>query len=164
MSKLSQLFSHFDDIISRLEDNQNVDVSYLDFAKAFDKVDHNILSKKIELLGVHGKLHIWLKSFLLDRTQYVMVNGHLSDAVHVKSGVPQGSVLGPLLFLVLINDIDEDIVESFLSSFADDTRVGKSVLTEEDTNVLQQDLKIYSWAKVNNMDLRRKTLNPWSAC
>ena len=82
-----------------------------------------------------------------------MVNGHLSDAVHVKSGVPQGSVLGPLLFLVLINDIDEDIVESFLSSFADDTRVGKSVLTEEDTNVLQQDLnKIYSWAKVNNMD------------
>ena len=129
-SCLSQLLSHFDKIITRLESNQNVDVIYLDFAKAFDKVDHTILLQKLELLGANGKLHTWIKSFLLNRSQRVMVNGHLSEPVLVKSGVPQGSVLGPLLFLVLISDIDSDLMEAFLSSFADDIRIGMSVLTE----------------------------------
>ena len=151
-SCLSQLLSHFDKIITRLETNQNVDVIYLDFAKAFDKVDHTILLQKLELLGVNGKLHDWIKSFLLNRTQRVMVNGHLSSPVSVKSGVPQGSVLGPLLFLVLISDIDSDIVEAFLSSFADDTRIGMSVMTEDDISVLQCELnKVYAWAATNNM-------------
>ena len=94
----------------------------------------------------------WIKSFLLNRTQRVMVNGHLSDEAPVKSGVPQGSVLGPLMFLILISDIDNGIVESFLSSFADDTRLGKSVSSEEDANILQGDLnKVYEWANINNM-------------
>ena len=151
-SCLSQLLSHFDKIITRLESNQNVDVIYLDFAKAFDKVDHTILLQKLELLGVNGKLHTWIKSFLLNRSQRVMVNGHLSEPVLVKSGVPQGSVLGPLLFLVLISDIDSDLMEAFLSSFADDTRIGMSVLTEGDCSVLQDELsKVYAWAASNNM-------------
>ena len=151
-SCLSQLLSHFDKIITRLENNQNVDVIYLDFAKAFDKVDHTILLQKLELLGVGGKLHAWIKSFLLNRTQRVMVNGHLSNEAHVKSGVPQGSVLGPLLFLILISDIDRDIVDAFLSSFADDTRIGMSVMTEDDISVLQSELdKVYAWAANNNM-------------
>ena len=106
----------------------------------------------IKQLGVCGNLHNWIKSFLLGRTQRVMVNGHLSDAASVKSGVPQGSVLGPLLFLILISDIDKDIVDSFLSSFADDTRIGKSVSSEEDASGLQGDLnKVYEWATLNNM-------------
>ena len=99
-------------------------LSNLDFAKAFDKVDHNILLQKLQSLGINGKLYAWVKSFLLDRSQQVSVNGFLSEKVHVKSGVPQGSVLGPLLFLVLMSDIDCEILESFLSSFADDTRIG----------------------------------------
>ena len=82
-----------------------------------------------------------------------MVNGFLSDFVHVISGVPQGSVLGPLLFLILISDIDKDVLHSFLSSFADDTRVGRSIKTEDDVKKLQVDLdKIYQWAIDNNMD------------
>ena len=86
-----------------------MDVIYLDFAKAFDKVDHAIVLTKLSLLGIKGKLLDWIKSFLTDRTQYVVVNGFLSDPCKVISGVPQGSVLGPLLFLVLIGDIDDDI-------------------------------------------------------
>ena len=151
-SCLSQLLTHFEKVLTRLEDNQCVDVIYLDFSKAFDKVDHSVVLEKLRLIGITGKLHEWIKSFLVDRSQSVMVNGFLSNPVHVRSGVPQGSVLGPLLFLILISDIDEEIVHSFLSSFADDTRVGKSVANEDDINLLQEDLeKVYTWANDNNM-------------
>ena len=81
-----------------------------------------------------------------------MVNGFLSDVVNVRSGVTQGSVLGLLLFLVLISDIDNGILESFLSSFADDTRVGMFVLSGDDPRKLQEDLStIYKWAQENSM-------------
>ena len=120
-SCLSQLISHFDNILRILEDNDNVDVLYLDFSKAFDKVDHLITLKKLKALGISGKLGRWLQSFLTDRTQTVLVNGARSRSCHVKSGVPQGSVIGPLLFLVLIGDIDANVATSFVSSFADDT-------------------------------------------
>ena len=95
---------------------------------------------------------IGLHLFLLDRSQRVSVNGFMSEKVHVKSGVPQGSVLGPLLILILMSDIDCEILESFLSSFADDTRIGMSVTTEEDAQKLQDDLdSVYRWADKNNM-------------
>ena len=81
------------------------------------------------------------------------VNGFLSDPCAVISGVPQGSVFSPLLFLILLIDIDKKITSSFLSSFADDTRVGKSIQTAEDANYLQQDLyAIFKWAKDTNME------------
>ena len=131
-SCLSQLLAHFEKVLTCLEDSQCVDVIYLDFSKAFDKVDHSVVLEKLRLFGITGKLHRWIKSFLVDRSQTVMVNGFLSNPVHVKSGVPQGSVLGPLLFLILISDIDKEILHSFLSSFADDTRVGKPVANKDD--------------------------------
>ena len=152
-SCVSQLLNHYDKILSLLESGLNVDVIYLDFAKAFDKVDHAIVLSKLSLLGIKGKLLDWIKSFLTDRTQYVVVNGFLSDPCKVISGVPQGSVLGPLLFLVLIGDIDADINSSFLSSFADDTRVGKGIKATNDAIHLQTDLKsVYQWAIDNNME------------
>ena len=151
-SCLSQLISHFDNILRILEDNDNVDVLYLDFSKAFDKVDHLITLKKLKALGISGKLGRWLQSFLTDRTQTVLVNGARSRSGHVKSGVPQGSVIGPLLFLVLIGDIDANVATSFVSSFADDTRVGRRIKTEADVNDLPADLNaIYQWAVDNNM-------------
>ena len=151
-SCLSQLLAHYDRIVSLLESGVNVDTIYLDFSKAFDKVDHTILLKKLSLIGIRGKMLTWIKSFLTSRTQRVMVNGVLSDPAPVLSGVPQGSVLGPLLFLVLIGDIDSEILSSFVSSFADDTRLFRGITGVRDASSLQTDLeKVYQWAEDNNM-------------
>ena len=151
-SCLSQLLIHFDRITCELENGKGVDVVYLDFAKAFDKVDHGITLNKLASTGIKGNLGHWLFSFLTNRTQSVLVEGRKSRPQPVLSGVPQGSVLGPLLFLVLIGDIDRNIASSFLSSFADDTRVGKGITSEADTKLLQADLdSIYIWSQENNM-------------
>ena len=120
-SCLSQLIAHFDYISQQLEKGHNVDVVYLDFAKAFDKVDFLITMEKLKKLGIAGKIGRWIHAFLTNRTQSVILEGKRSDPVSVKSGVPQGSVLGPLLFLVLIGDIDQGVVSAFVSSFAEET-------------------------------------------
>ena len=152
-SCLSQLLNHFDKVTSLLEQGKPVDVVYLDFAKAFDKVDIGITLSKLKSIGIRGQLGRWLTAFLTNRQQTVLVNGKKSAPQPVISGVPQGSVLGPLLFLVLIGDIDQDVSSSFLSSFADDTRVGRHIETEEDAQLLQADLNaVYEWARRNNME------------
>jgi len=139
-------------VISTLEQGANVDVIYLDFVKAFDKLDFNITLQKLKNLGIDGKIGKWLHSFLVNRQQSVVVNGEKSDPFPVISGVPQGSVIGPLLFLVLIGDIDTEIAHSFLSSFADDTRIGKGISSTQDALQLQEDLnKVYEWATANYM-------------
>ena len=153
-SCLSQLLEQYDLILNILDEDANADVVYLDFSKAFDKVDHSIVLRKIKKLGIDGKLLQWLKSFLTERKQSVLVNGVTSESQHVISGVPQGSVLGPLIFLVLIGDIDKEVVHSLVKSFADDTRATKEVKTLEDAVLLQNDLeKIYKWTDDNNMKL-----------
>ena len=151
-SCLTQLLAHFDNVIALLEEGLNVDVVYLDFAKAFDKVDHNILLKKAQKLGIQGPVLKWIQKFLDKRTQSVIVNGRISAPQPVISGVPQGSVLGPLLFLILISDIDKDTRHSMVASFADETRVTKGIKAEEDAVNLQEDLfNIYQWSIQNNM-------------
>ena len=156
-SCLSQLLDHLDQIMDILEKGGNVDVIYLDFSKAFDKLDFNIVLKKIKAMGIDGKVYNWIRSFLTDRVQQVSVNGFLSKPAHVISGVPQGSVLGPLLFLVLIADIDEEAVYAIIKSFADDTRAARGIFTEEDIKILQKELeKIYQWSDDNNMELNDK--------
>ena len=143
--------SHYDKIVDILESGSNADAIYLDFAKAFDKVDHGIVLKKLSLLGIRGLLLQWIQSFLSSRTQMVMVNGVLSDPAPVTSGVPQGSVIGPLLFLILIGDIDQNVAHAFLSSFADDTRLLREVNGVRDASSLQSDLEaVYQWAEDNN--------------
>ena len=130
-----------------------MDVVYLDFVKAFDKVDFLVTMRKLHSIGISGKLGQWVYSFLTERKQAVIVNGAKSNLSEVNSGVPQGSVLGPLLFLVLIGDIDKDITSTFVSSFADDTRVAKGISSVEDVETLQLDLQsIYEWAEENNME------------
>ena len=160
-SCLSQLIAHFDNISRLLEDGKNVDVVYLDFAKAFDKLDFLATMRKLHQMGISGKLGRWIYSFLTDRKQAVLVNGITGSFSGVKSGVPQGSVIGPLLFLILISDIDQGVTSSFVSSFADDTRVVKDVTTVDDVEALQADLQaIYNWADENNMDFN----NPKFEC
>ena len=136
-----------------MEEGKALDIVYLDFSKAFDKVDIGVTLRKLKLIGIHGRLGRWLHNFLTRRLQAVVVNAIRSTPRQVLSGVPQGFVLWPLLFLVLIGDIDQDIATSFLSSFADNTRLGHGISNEEDVQALQHDLQtVYDWARKNNME------------
>ena len=119
-----------------------MDVVYLDFCKAFDKVEFEVLLRKIKKLGIGGKIGRWLHSFLKQRQQVVLVNGAKSRQESVLSGVPQGSVLGPLLFLIHINTIDDDLKYSTLRCFADDSRVLKIIDSEYGYSLMQVDLFI----------------------
>ena len=143
----------YDNLLFMLAENPCIiDRIYLDFSKTFDKVDFGILFHKMKDMGITGKLGIWFYHFLVNRTQFVRLPGGSSTDSHVISGVPQGTVLGPLLFLILMSDIDEGIVNSKIISFADDTRLYNSVSEVEDCDVLQSDLNtIYKWTDANNM-------------
>ena len=121
---------------------------YLDFAKAFDKVDHEILLEKVKKHKISGKIGKWIREFLTDRKFKVVVNGCMSDEGEVTSGVPQGAVLAAMLFVIVISDIDENVKMCILRSFADDTRFSKKVKCNEDKQQMQEDLRsIYEWAK-----------------
>ena len=151
-SCLSALLSVFDDIMHMLEDGGSVDMVYLDFSKAFDKVDHGILLHKLKALGITGHLGIWFFNFLTRRSHFVRLPGAISGDSPVLSGVPQGTVLGPLLFLIMLADINKDISESNLISFAEDTRIYSQINDVTDCDTLQQDLNhVYDWASTNNM-------------
>ena len=156
-SCLTQLLNHIDKILQNLINNHETDVIYLDYAKAFDKVDHNILIKKLYAYGIRGKLLNWIKDFLTKRYQTVVVNGKHSSYELVISGVPQGSVLGPILFILYINDLKTKVQDSEIGSFADDTRASKSISIADDTKFLQEDLnRIVDWSTANNMILHEQ--------
>ena len=109
--------------------------------------------KKLKGMGISGKLGRWIHAILTNRKQAVVVNGTKSMPADVKSGVPQGSVLGLLLFLVLIGDIDREVATAFFSSFADDNRAANGISINADVCDLQVDLDaIYHWADENNME------------
>ena len=135
-----------------MENGSNVDAIYLDFSKAFDKVDHKILLFELQKIGIDSKTVKWIESFVTGRVQLVIVEGVKSSPSKVISGVPQGSVLGPLLFLLMIGDIDSQFQYAIFSSFADDTRLLKIIQSPMDTFKLQSD-KIYKWTKDNHMEL-----------
>ena len=156
-SCLTQLLPHIDMILLNLLEGQDTDVIYLDFAKAFDKVDHEILLKKLHAYGIRGKLLTWLTCYLADRQQTVVINGKHSYPADVISGVPQGTVLGPILFIIYLNDMQKCITNSVISSFADDTRLKRSINTTSDKQLLQNDLtKSIKWSIANNMVLHQK--------
>ena len=156
-STISQLIEHLECVLNGLEEGKNVDVVYLDFSKAFDKVDHGILLHEMKRLGIGGKIGRWIRAFLQERTQQVSVEKSLSDTVNVASGVPQGTVLGPVLFLIVLLTIDENIHYCTLGSFADDSKLIKFVENKQDTIQLQEDLQtVYEWADKVNMKLNGK--------
>ena len=129
------------------------DLILLDFSKAFDKVNHLILLYKLQLHGVQGKTLWWIESFLIGRTQCVVLDCDSSTELLVSSGVPQGSVLGPILFLLYINDLPDNI-QSNVRLFADDTAVYLTVQGPEDADILQDDLNVLlECEKARDMEL-----------
>ena len=153
-SCLTQLLSHIEFIYSCLNDNDEVDVIYLDYSKAFDKVDHQVLLEKLQRYGIGGKVLKWLEQFLTNRTQTVQVEGVLSSPQPVISGVPQGTVLGPILFLLYINDLLPTLKNCKGLCFADDTKLISRVIGKESTARIQEDLcRVIDWSSINNMEL-----------
>ena len=123
-----------------------VDIIYFDFKKTFDTVPHRRLLLKLKSYGIGGNLLSWINSFLTGRVQRVTLNNVYSEWSSVVSGVPQGSVLGPMLFLLYVNDISS-IVNSHLLLFADDIKLYRSIKSENDILLLQEDInKLYSWS------------------
>ena len=124
-----------------------MDAIYLDFQKAFDTVPHKRLVSKLESYGIKGEVKSWIANFLHKRTQRVSVNGHVSKWSEVTSGIPQGSVLGPVLFVIFINDLP-DAIRSVVRIFADDTKMYGVATTSEDRETVQADIdRLSKWSE-----------------
>ena len=146
-STTTQLLNYLDKCISTIVDGGVVDSIYLDFAKAFDSVPHRRLIEKLRAYGIQGKILDWINEFLCGRSQVVKVNGENSEPAPVISGIPQGSVLGPLLFVLYINDIMDNI-DSNGFMFADDTKLFRAIRCREDADILQSDIEaLEDWSK-----------------
>ena len=148
----TQLIQTVHNIAQSINNKDQVDSVLLDFSKAFDKVVHRKLLLKLDHYGVRGNIYSWISDFLSDRTQHIVVRGASSTNKPVTSGVPQGTVFGPLLFLVYINDMPLT-TKSKLSLFADDSFLYNSISSTSDTNQLQNDLnKLTGWEKEWQME------------
>lgn len=145
------MFSFFENIYSGLNDHDIVAAVFCDYSKAFDCVNHEILLRKLQCYGFNGKCLDWMTSYLSDRLQMVNFNGEISHPSQIPCGVPQGSVLGPILFLLYINDLTSLQIDGRFTIFADDTTIvwhGKN--EQELRNTISHDLaKIKSWCDSN---------------
>jgi len=135
------------DLAEGLDNNTQIDAILLDFSKAFDKVPYSRLLMKLDHYGVRQTTHSWIQDFLSSRTQSVIVDSSSSSSAPVTSGVPQGSILGPLLFLAYINDMPAR-VKSTVRLFADNSLVYRKIRNKEDAKLLQQDLdSLQTWER-----------------
>lgn len=144
----TQLLVTLHDLLLSWDNNARVDMAVLDFEKAFDKVPHDHLLYKLDYYGIRGPIKDWISSFLKNRTQSVLVEGESSDPVSVDSGVPQGTVLGPIMFLIFINDLPNLLsADTKVRLFADDCLVYRQIRNQEDHTFLQMDLDLlHRWS------------------
>jgi hypothetical protein len=146
-SCLTNLLEAMEKWTEAVDNGYGIDVLFLDYRKAFDSVSHRKLIEKLRNLGIQDKLLRWIEQFLTARTLKVGVRGSFSELIKVLSGVPQGSVLGPLLFLLFVNDLPDWIVSS-LKMFADDTKLWREMSSESESSILQKDLdSLTDWSK-----------------
>ena len=145
-STILQLLHVMDECTDILDAGGTIDVCYMDFTKAFDKVPDRRLITKLHNHGIQGKLLDWIRSFLEHRQQRLVINGQYSTWSNVTSGIPQGSVLGPLVFVIYINDLP-DTVLSQVFLFADDTKMYRQIQDASDRHTFQEDIsKLQEWA------------------
>jgi hypothetical protein len=154
-STITQLTELYDQFCKAVADGREIRVVFLDISKAFDRVWHKGLLHKLKACGITGKLLSWLKDYLSQRQQRVIVNGEHSDWGNIGAGVPQGSVLGPLLFLIFINDIIHVVSDCKIRLFADDTCLFIEVDNPQTTALaLNNDLKkINQWSRKWHVDV-----------
>ena len=152
------------DLLTFREKKTQVDIMILDFSKAFDTVPHDRLLGKLDHYGIRGPILDWISVFLKSREQRVLVNGASSNPTSVDSGVPQGTVLGPLLFLLHINDLPE-VVSSQVRLFADDCLLYRPIKGREDQVALQRDLDLLkAWGDTWGMKFNASKCNVMRVC
>ena len=141
-------------LLCNMENGSQIDTIYTDFSKAFDRVYHELLSKKMLSIGCPPTFVKWLSSYLTGRIQKVRIGNHVSNDIFVLSGVPQGSHLGPLLFVVFINDLCSMFKDCIFSLYADDLKIYKRVESINDCIILQENFTVINdWCKANFMSL-----------
>ncbi|XP_048586215.1 uncharacterized protein LOC116614508 [Nematostella vectensis] len=151
-SCVTQLVEVLDTIGSHLDNGNQIDVVYLDMSKAFDRVSHRMLTRKLVQYGFGGNLLKWFTSYITNRSQRVAIPGGVSTCQPVTSGVPQGSILGPILFVLFANDLPDSVCSCSVATFADDTKVFNVINSADDTDVLQSDLNsLNGWAASTGM-------------
>jgi hypothetical protein len=160
LSTTTNLVEFVSKITNLIESGEQVEAVYLDFAKAFDSINHCTLTAKLELYGLNADTITWIKSYLHGRTQQVRVNGSLSAPFLTSSGVPQGSHLGPILFNIYIEDLLHRFTNVECSAYADDIKVYKSIRDVNDYETLQAALRmVYGWGEVNSLHLNLTKCN-----
>ena len=155
----TQLVTVLHNMCHSMNSQNDVDVIYFDFAKAFDTVCHDIILHKLKhIYNIDGLMLSFIKSYLQDRQQRVVIDGSFSNTVSVNSGVPQGSILGPLFFVLFINDIYEQISPgTSIALYADDTKIWRKILSYADCETLNRDVKALNiWAIANKMKFHPK--------
>ena len=157
-STVTNLLAYLEDLTKAVDQGKNVDVLYIDFARAFDKVPHRKLISKVRGVGLSGAVLQWVEDWLSGRQQRVVIKGECSDWTDIKSGVIQGSCLGPLLFTIYINDIDNAVVGSgaAVHKFADDSKASGVVNNEEDRILFQHTIdQLIAWAEQWEMSFNK---------
>ena len=163
-STTTQLIDTYSDISKNLDSGSQTDIIFLDFAKAFDSVPHDLIVHKLKTFGFGSNLLQWIENYLQGRYQSVMIEGQVSSPLPVTSGVPQGSIIGPLLFVLYINDIC-DVCTSFMKLYADDAKLYRNIKSRQDVLSLQNDLNaLFLWSKIWRMNFNISKCKFMSIC